>query len=226
MKQDDAGSRPQLDARTPTPPQPRAAATRQALLQAGGSQFAAAGYSGASLREIVDRSGVTKGAVYFHFSGKPALAEAVIAETIATWERMVAEVEARGVDPLRTLIAETDRIAELMTHDPVVRGGTRLLNDPLVPTRWADVLYRFAEDAARTQLVAAAAAGLLRPAVDITVLARSLITLVVGHNLVCERTGTPAALPRHFADMWRAMLPLIATDTWLHSWRDDGAGPG
>ncbi len=159
VTQDDADLHPHPDAPTPTatPSQRRSVATRQALLRAGGAQFAAAGYSGASLREIVERSGVTKGAVYFHFSGKPALAEAVIAETIAIWERMEIEVEARGMDPLRTLIAQTDRVAALMTDDPVVRGGTRLLNDPLLPTRWADVHYGFAEDSARTQLVAAAA---------------------------------------------------------------------
>jgi len=199
--------------------QARAVTTRQALLRAAGEQFDAAGYRGTSLREIVERSGVTKGALYFHFPGKPALANAVIAETIATWERMVAEIEARGLDPLRCLIAETSRVAELMLHDPVVRGGTRLLNDPLVPTTWAGEHYRYAQHAVRTQLVTAAAAGLLRAEVDISELARWVVTLVVGHNLICERTNALDELPGHVTEMWRAMLPLIATEAWLQGWQ-------
>jgi hypothetical protein len=157
--------------------------------------------------------------LYFHFPGKPAVADAVIAETIATWERLVAEIEARGLDPLRTLIAETDRVVELMLHDPVVRGGTRLLNDPLVPTSWAGEHYRYAQHAVRVQLVAAAAAGLLRPEVDLSELARWVVTLIVGHNLICERTNALHELPGHVTAMWQAMLPLIATDAWLRGWQ-------
>lgn len=209
----------------PTPRQPRAVATRQALLRAGGAAFAATGYHKASLGEIVERAGVTKGALYFHFSGKQGLADAVIAEMVAIWGGLLARVETLGLDPLATLVAGTEQAATLMLEDPVVAGGARLLNDPLVSSTWAEVHYRWAETAVRTQLTAAAAAGLLRPEVDLTVLARSVITLVAGHNLICERTGTLDELTGHIADMWRAMLPLIATDAWMHARRDPDHRP-
>ncbi|MHA6785911.1 ScbR family autoregulator-binding transcription factor [Pseudonocardia saturnea] len=205
--------------------QPRAVATRRALLRAGGAQFAATGFHKASLGEIVERAGVTKGALYFHFTGKQALADAVIAEMVATWDRLLARVETLGLDPLATLVAGTEQAASLMVDDPVVAGGARLLNDPLVSSEWAGEHYGCAETAVRTQLTAAAAAGLLRPEVDLTVLARSVITLVAGHNLICERTDTLDELTGHIADMWRAVLPLIATDAWMHARRDSDHRP-
>lgn len=200
--------------------QPRAVATRAALLRAGGDQFAACGYHRASLRRIVEQAGLTKGALYFHFAGKQALADEVITETIATAERLVAGVEAQRLDPLTTLIVETEQVVEAMLTDPVVRGGTRLLNDPLTPTAWAGAHYRYAEDAVRTQLAAAAMAGVLRPHVDLGELARSFVALIVGQNLICERTGTLDDLAGQVRDMWRGLLPLIATDTWLRTWQD------
>jgi len=204
----------------PTPRQPRAVATRRALLRAGGAQFAATGYHRASLGEIVERAGVTKGALYFHFTGKQALADAVIAEMVGIWDHLLAQVETLGLDPLATLVAGTEQAAALMQDDPVVAGGARLVNDPLVASSWAEEHYRWAETAVRTQLAAAAAAGLLRPAVDLTVLSRSVVTLVAGHNLICERTDTLDRLAEHIGDMWQAMLPLIATDAWMNAWRD------
>ena len=80
---------------------------------------------------IAAHAGVTKGAMYFHFPTKHALAEAVIAERNTSWTAMVAEATARGLDPVRTIIAFTHAAALCMSRDPRVRGGNRLLNDPL-----------------------------------------------------------------------------------------------
>lgn len=194
--------------------QRRAVATRQALLRAGGAVFTTAGFQKASLGEIAETAGVTKGALYFHFAGKQHLADAVIAEMLDTWERLIVGVTEQGLDPLTALITGTEQARELLVGDPVVRGGTRLLNDPLVSSTWAERHYRFACDAVAAQLGTAATAGLLQPQVDTAVLARSVVTLIVGHHLICDSTNTLDQLGAHLDTMWQAMLPLIATDTW------------
>jgi len=48
---------------------------------AAAERFAVVGYHAARLSEIVSLSGVTKGAMYFHFPHKEAVADAVIAAT-------------------------------------------------------------------------------------------------------------------------------------------------
>lgn len=54
-----------------------AEATRQALLKAAASLFAAQGYAQTSLDEVAAATGSTKGAVYHHFTDKRALFAAV-----------------------------------------------------------------------------------------------------------------------------------------------------
>lgn len=56
-----------------------AAETKSKLLAAAGEEFAAKGYSHASLREICSKADVTTGALYFFFDSKEALFEAVLA---------------------------------------------------------------------------------------------------------------------------------------------------
>ncbi len=51
---------------------------RERLIGAATAEFAATGYSGATLDRIGARAGVTKGGVYFHFDGKEELFFAVI----------------------------------------------------------------------------------------------------------------------------------------------------
>ncbi len=53
-------------------------ATRSALVAAGRELFGAQGYAATSLEEIVTEAGVTKGALYHHFSDKEALFKTVL----------------------------------------------------------------------------------------------------------------------------------------------------
>ena len=194
-------------------------ATRNAIVAAAAQRFAEVGYHGATLSEILSRSGVTKGAMYFHFPHKEAMAEAVIAATDAAWTELLVELEARGWDPLHTVVVMTERIVDAVRHDPVVRGGVRLLNDAAVTVQHGAAHYGFAEEAVVIRLREAAEAGVLRPAVDVAVLARQVATLMAGHHLICDRSGTLDVLPARVAAMWDVLLPLIATDDWLAEYR-------
>jgi AcrR family transcriptional regulator len=213
----------ELDAANPSVG--RAGRTRRALLIAAADQFHAAGYQGASLDAIATRAAVSKGALYFHFAHKRALADAVIAEMNAIREAMIAEIAARGLDPLRTLLAGSDQVAEDLINNPVVRGGSRLLGDPLLrsahTTQLAAEHYGHSEGATAAQLDAAAAAGLLRHelgAAQRVPLARSIVAAINGHQMICTLTDTRAELWDRLTDMWQHLLPLIATDLWLADW--------
>ncbi|HEY2203098.1 MAG TPA: TetR/AcrR family transcriptional regulator [Pseudonocardia sp.] len=203
----------------------RARLTRQALVRAAADQFYSGGYQGASLDGIVTGAGVTKGALYFHFAHKRALANAVIAEMNALRAVMVDEITERGLDPLRTLLAESDQVVQDLINHPIVRGGNRLLRDPMLRsaggTQLAAQRYRRSEGAVATQLDAASAAGLLRPEVGSgqrAALARSIIATIIGHQMICDLTGADTELWGRITEMWQHLLPRIATDGWLSRW--------
>jgi AcrR family transcriptional regulator len=82
----------------------RRAATRAALIAAARELFAARGYAAVATEEIVQRAGVTRGALYHHFAGKHELFRAVYerVEQELT-ERIVTEVPLAGDDPVTVL---------------------------------------------------------------------------------------------------------------------------
>ena len=53
--------------------QARSTATREKLIQAGRRLFALKGFTGVSAEELVQSAGMTRGALYHHFGGKPEL---------------------------------------------------------------------------------------------------------------------------------------------------------
>lgn len=196
----------------------RARSTRRALLAAAAEQFAEVGYHRTSLSAVLARAGVTKGALYFHFTSKQDLAEAVVQEMVSIWRMLVAESKRRPLDPLRALVAQVDDVVQRLVDDPVVRGATRLLGEASVAPPGATDHYSVGETAAAELLVRAREAGLLRPGVDIPRVARLVVAAIAGHRLICDTLGRRTELPERVADMWDALLPAVASDAWLEGW--------
>lgn len=69
--------RPRKDARPPDAP-----STKDLILSAAAEAFASRGFDGASLNEIAASVGLSTGAVYSHFRGKPELLLAVVETTL------------------------------------------------------------------------------------------------------------------------------------------------
>ncbi|MFI5691171.1 TetR/AcrR family transcriptional regulator [Kribbella sp. NPDC051586] len=78
------------------------AQTRQRLLAAAAELFAERGVNGASVEQIAERAGYTRGAFYGNFAGKPELVAALLAERT---HQEYAEIRAiaEGPDPLDAL---------------------------------------------------------------------------------------------------------------------------
>ncbi len=195
-------------------PQPRAQATRLAILTAAAEHFARDGYHATSLDRVLADSGGTKGALYFHFASKEALARAVITEMVRRWGTLRARVSARGLDPISTLLALVDEVIAQLIDSPVARGGTRLLND--LPMREH---YDFGERDTLALLTEAARTGLLREGVDPELVARQIVALMAGHRQICDAVGDRQDLWRRVDEAWSLLLPAIGTDAWLANWR-------
>ena len=71
---------------------------RQILIQAAAERFAAQGFDGTRLREIVDDAGMTPAMVAYYFKDKSGLLEAVVREALARL-RQVIEESVRDYEP-------------------------------------------------------------------------------------------------------------------------------
>ena len=95
----------------------RAAATRQSLLAAAREVFAAAGFTDASITDVVARAGASVGSLYHHFGGKADLYLALFEDFSARQEERaasaVAKAKAGGVaDPIALFVEGTRAFLE------------------------------------------------------------------------------------------------------------------
>lgn len=97
-----------------------AAETARRVLHVATEHFAARGYSDAAVDEIARDAGVTRGAVYHHYTSKRGLFEAVAA---ALQEQVATSVvdAAEGADPAASLRAGSHAFLDAITAGPAVR---------------------------------------------------------------------------------------------------------
>ena len=74
-------------------------ATRAKLIAAAREAFALHGYAQASMDELTAQAGLTRGALYHHFGGKPGLLAAVVAQMDAEMDTRLEVVLAAHADP-------------------------------------------------------------------------------------------------------------------------------
>jgi TetR/AcrR family transcriptional regulator, transcriptional repressor for nem operon len=101
--------------------------TRQRLIAAASHQFTRRSYSMVSLDDILAEAELTKGAMYFHFPSKQALAMAIIDDFNEMSRAAVTELLARQMSGLETLIDLIYLQAVQNTQNEVARAGVRLL---------------------------------------------------------------------------------------------------
>lgn len=112
----------------------RAGTTRQRLIAAASHQFAHRPYSMVSLDDILAEAELTKGAMYFHFPSKQALALAIIDDLTEMSNATVTELLARKMSGLETLIDLVYQLFVQDTQEEVARAGVRLLETLDSPT--------------------------------------------------------------------------------------------
>ena len=99
----------EVNAPMPESPRPRRsqaerrASTRAALMTAGRELFAACGYAEAGQQEIVERAGVTRGALSHHFGTKHGLFRAVVESVEHELTERIATAALEGSDPAEHL---------------------------------------------------------------------------------------------------------------------------
>lgn len=182
--------------------QDRAERTRNAILDAAAAVFDERGFAGASLSDILAKAGVTKGALYFHFSSKEELARAIMEEQLA--------VELPFVDysnpGMQMLIDMSHAFGHNLTTNVRVRASNRLVTEanfaapvPQVYQRWISTVHEV--------LDAAQARGDLRKEWDTGRVAVWLGGAFLGIQTQSEVLTGRADIHERITDLWEISLP-------------------
>lgn len=195
--------------------QERAIRTRQAILVAAAQVFDEVGYEAATISLILRKSGVTKGALYFHFASKEELAQGVLAQ----------QVDALPVAPpqelkLQDAVDQALLLAHLLkkdTGDPIVQGSVRLTVeqgsakdglDRRVPMKqWTEHTLEIFEQAKQ--------AGELPHHVDVVRIAELSVGAFTGVQLLSNIMNGREDLVERVADLYMYLLSAVATPAVL-----------
>ena len=105
----------------------RADTTRRQILRAASYQFARRAYHDVCLDDILTEAELTKGAMYFHFHSKYALAVAIIERQTAAGAVAMEDLLSRNLSGLETLIDFSYLIAAADIQTRWARAGLNLL---------------------------------------------------------------------------------------------------
>jgi len=196
----------------PVPVTPKGHATRASILQTAAEVFAERGYADTTFSELIARSGLTKGAFYFHFTSKEQLALAVLAEKQRQWLEFVSQRvgdKPKAIDQLRAL---GPALIRLHREDPSAYSASRLSRD----------LSRMPEliDSVRAQtrgwidLVAdvisrAKQEGDLPADLDATALATILVAATDGLKDLSEILDPPSRARRGFEQRMQRLIEIV-----------------
>ncbi|MFB6819005.1 ScbR family autoregulator-binding transcription factor [Streptomyces sp. NPDC056347] len=187
--------------------QERAEATREAILDGAAIAFDAMGFGSTSLTDIAKHSGVTKGAMYFHFQSKEALAKELM--TMTTQFEATPYVARYDVPGVQTAIDLTHEMAYGLRTSARVRAGVRLVIELGSFTEPDPTLYNRWVESVRDMLAQAQGRGDLKPEVAIGDLAVYVVGAFAGVQIASQVRTSRNDLKERITDMWTWLLPGI-----------------
>ncbi|MER5550281.1 ScbR family autoregulator-binding transcription factor [Streptomyces sp. NPDC002793] len=199
--------------------QERAEVTRAAILDGAARAFDAEGYHGTTLGDIVKEGGVTKGALYFHFSSKEDLAQALIDEQFSVLDPL-ANAENPGV---QTIIDILQSMARQLVDDVRVRAGIRLVIDQSSKTDIVSEPYTRWIELFRECLTQAQDRGDVKADVDPDRVARLVTGSWTGLQLSSQVLTGRADLCEQTTLLWEMLLPSIVPPRRLTRFRPEGS---
>ncbi|MFI7357777.1 ScbR family autoregulator-binding transcription factor [Streptomyces avidinii] len=198
--------------------QERAEITRQAILTGAATAFDISGFEGTSLSDVVKHAGVTKGALYFHFPSKEALARTLMDEQFQVSEHLAA-IEEPG---LQTVIDLTHRMAHGLRTDVRIRAGIRLVIEFGSFTNPDPTPYDTWIDTCRSCLTPAQERGDIHPSLDVRALSTLLVAAFTGIQVTSHVRTRREDLHTRVTDLWNFLLPTIVPAQRIDSFLPTG----
>ncbi|WP_031478684.1 ScbR family autoregulator-binding transcription factor [Streptomyces bicolor] len=189
--------------------QDRAIRTRRSILEAAAKVFGERGYASATIEEILGRAGVTRGALYFHFSSKEEVALGVLEA------QMPIDRFPEQSSKLQKLVDHGMVMAYRLQHDPLVQAGVSLALDQGAAELDRSAAFRAWTDQLEQILTEARGQGELLPHIDVTDTAEFLTGAFAGVQAMSQAHCNRDDLDHRVSVMLRHVLPGISTPAML-----------
>jgi AcrR family transcriptional regulator len=206
--------------------QTRSEATRRKILDAAIEVFGEVGYATAGWNTIIERTGMTKGALYHHFDSKESLASAIIEEGSTTLLDAFRNVCGSSSPALENMIHGTFTIANLLDSDKTTRAAEQLT---AVLSGFNDAAAQFSAglvDLMAAQAQRGGAEGDVRQDLDPMILSQWILGAMFGTRLLCTaiagkgpHEGVGGDFAGRTCEIWELLLAGVVTDDSLPYFR-------
>lgn len=195
--------------------QARSEATRRRIIDSAVQLFNEIGYPPTNFGDIIEHAGMTKGALYYHFDSKEALAAAIIAESSASLFRGFEQIRGSSAPALERIIHGCFVVADLLGTDEVARCGTHLLRGFGEFTDVAAEAYDRWLDEIASHVTEAIHEGDVRPHLDPAAVAETVVGAMTGAEILSSVTASGADVLERIGRVWEVLLPAVVTDESL-----------
>jgi AcrR family transcriptional regulator len=188
--------------------QARSEATRQKIIGAALELYDEIGYTATGMGDIIERAQITKGALYYHFESREAVATAIIEAGNAHLLAMFHAACESSAPAIESLIHSSFVVADQIAHSRLARKAAQLPH-VLGPRPASGRVHAAWLAAMAAQVRRVAAEGDLRDDVDPKDAAEMLVASALGATLMAtERSPGAERLLR----TWRTLLPALVPD--------------
>lgn len=188
--------------------QDRARRTYALILDAAAAEFAALGFSSTNLHVVAERTGVTKGALYGHFSSKAELAAELGRRFDEDWRELLRTAECNTNSPLAALHILMLGFTRRTQQDVRFTAGLRLATEAARAQGGVPVVTEELRAAIPRLVRRAQAHGEIDDGLPADLLAQLLLALVFGIHHIADTTGSDVMAHR-ILDIWGLLLPLV-----------------
>jgi AcrR family transcriptional regulator len=199
--------------------QVRSEVTRRKILDAAIDVFSEVGYADAGRSAIIDRTEMTKGALYHHFDSMEALASAIIDEGSTIVLDAFRNICQAPSPALENMIHGMFVVADLVASDKVARAAEQLTISLGEFNEAASSVYTKWLEAMAVQARRAIDEGDLREDLDPDMISESIVGAMVGAQLLSRATSDGDLVGR-LSRLWELLLSTMVTDTALPYFRE------
>jgi AcrR family transcriptional regulator len=203
--------------------QVRSEVTRRKILDAAIDVFDEVGYTVAGWGTIVDRTGMTKGALYHHFDAKEPLAVAIIEEGSETLLATFRNGCGSGSPALENIIHGSFAVVNMLSSDKMARAAEQLAAALNGFNEAASGFYAKCVAELATETGRAIAEGDLRADLDPDVVGRSIVGAMFGtrmlSNAMYGHDTDGGLVSERLSQIWELLLPGLVSEASLPYFR-------
>jgi AcrR family transcriptional regulator len=200
--------------------QARSEATRRRIIDSAVELINEIGYPASGLADIIERAKLTKGALYYHFDSKEAVATAIIEEGVDAVIGAFRSAGRPGSPAMESIVHGFFVVADVMNADSVAQAAGRLLRTFGGFNPAAKATYGILENELSERVASAVEEGDLRSDIDAEKIVATITSAMLGAELMSSALADGRDLRHRFALNLEILLPAVVPEESLGYYRE------